>query len=332
MASNYNIDNKHVDYDKIVSNTVTQVLSILLSDNKQTIEHTVNVIDDLDSNSKTDALSANMGNTIKKDIQSLITKVYANIVDNLSDDSNDKFLSANMGREINERLNALEATAAAGGSINSEFPRGAIVMWSGALVDIPFGWVLCNGQNGTPNLTDKFVKGVSTATTNPGINNGSHKLTILEDNLPQHSHRIVHTHTTKKHKHPNKHMHKLNTFTEAAGQHTHDFKNDNIGWNAVLYKNNNIISVSHDSNGGYIIGAATRKISGKNNDYTFSTETKPSFEHTHKIMLATENNEELTGEMIVEVDQFTGESSNVGKNIPIDNRPAFYEVAFIMKV
>lgn len=38
-------------------------------------------------------------------------------------------------------------------------PRGMIVLWSGTASDIPNGWVLCDGDNGTPNLTDKFVLG-----------------------------------------------------------------------------------------------------------------------------------------------------------------------------
>ena len=38
-------------------------------------------------------------------------------------------------------------------------PRGLILLWSGAIVDIPSGFVLCNGNNGTPDLRDKFVVG-----------------------------------------------------------------------------------------------------------------------------------------------------------------------------
>ncbi|GAI52202.1 unnamed protein product, partial [marine sediment metagenome] len=37
--------------------------------------------------------------------------------------------------------------------------RGAIVLWSGAIVDIPDGWILCDGNNGTPDLRNKFVVG-----------------------------------------------------------------------------------------------------------------------------------------------------------------------------
>lgn len=38
-------------------------------------------------------------------------------------------------------------------------PVGVITMWSGEISDIPAGWVLCDGNNGTPNLQDRFVVG-----------------------------------------------------------------------------------------------------------------------------------------------------------------------------
>lgn len=37
--------------------------------------------------------------------------------------------------------------------------QGMILMWSGAIIDIPDGWVLCDGNNGTPDLRNKFVPG-----------------------------------------------------------------------------------------------------------------------------------------------------------------------------
>lgn len=36
-----------------------------------------------------------------------------------------------------------------------------IAMWSGAIGDIPPNWSLCDGSNGTPDLSNKFVKGAS---------------------------------------------------------------------------------------------------------------------------------------------------------------------------
>lgn len=38
-------------------------------------------------------------------------------------------------------------------------PKGTIVIWSGAADAIPSGWALCDGTNGTPNLSGRFVFG-----------------------------------------------------------------------------------------------------------------------------------------------------------------------------
>lgn len=38
-------------------------------------------------------------------------------------------------------------------------PSGAILLWSGAIVNIPTGFVLCDGTNSTPDLRNSFVVG-----------------------------------------------------------------------------------------------------------------------------------------------------------------------------
>lgn len=38
-------------------------------------------------------------------------------------------------------------------------PTGLIAMWSGT--EVPRGWVLCDGQNNTPDLSDKFIIGTT---------------------------------------------------------------------------------------------------------------------------------------------------------------------------
>jgi len=42
---------------------------------------------------------------------------------------------------------------------NQLLPAGVIVMWSGSVNSVPSGWTLCDGNNGTPNLTDRFIVG-----------------------------------------------------------------------------------------------------------------------------------------------------------------------------
>ena len=52
-------------------------------------------------------------------------------------------------------------------------PAGVIVMWGGNVNQIPSGWNLCDGTNGTPNLTDRFIKGGSPGSTG-GASTHSH--------------------------------------------------------------------------------------------------------------------------------------------------------------
>ena len=40
-------------------------------------------------------------------------------------------------------------------------PKYAIVEWTGTIANIPLGYILCDGNNGTPNMLDYFVKGAN---------------------------------------------------------------------------------------------------------------------------------------------------------------------------
>ena len=51
-------------------------------------------------------------------------------------------------------------------------PKRGIIMWSGLLADIPVGWALCDGANGTPDLRDRFIYGCSVG-ENPGATGGN---------------------------------------------------------------------------------------------------------------------------------------------------------------
>jgi len=64
---------------------------------------------------------------------------------------------------------------------------GIIVQWSGSVSAIPAGWVLCDGNNGSPDLRDKFVLGAGNNYP-VGATGGEeeHLLTVQE--MPKHSH------------------------------------------------------------------------------------------------------------------------------------------------
>lgn len=53
-----------------------------------------------------------------------------------------------------------------------QIKSGMIVIWSGAIVAIPGGYVLCDGNNGTPDLRNRFIMGAGD-TYNPGDNGGT---------------------------------------------------------------------------------------------------------------------------------------------------------------
>lgn len=60
--------------------------------------------------------------------------------------------------------------------------QGIICMWHGLIVDIPNGWALCDGSNGTPDLRDRFVTGAPDG-IDPGDIGGasSHRHGIVTD-------------------------------------------------------------------------------------------------------------------------------------------------------
>lgn len=68
------------------------------------------------------------------------------------------------------------------GSVNI-VPEGTIIMWYGEVGAIPIGWLVCDGKNGTPDLSDRFLLG----SKNPGQKGGGNAQITLEQ-LPVHSH------------------------------------------------------------------------------------------------------------------------------------------------
>lgn len=66
---------------------------------------------------------------------------------------------------------------------------GSIWMWSGSFASIPSGWVLCDGNNSTPDLRNKFIMGAATtAAVGAGGSNG---ITLTSATMPAHTHSIT---------------------------------------------------------------------------------------------------------------------------------------------
>ncbi len=80
-------------------------------------------------------------------------------------------------------------------------PQGIIQIWAGTISTIPSGWALCDGLSGRPNLLDKFVRGVNTNITNPGVTGGVVTVLLTEAQMASHKHTPLsgaHDHTIPK--------------------------------------------------------------------------------------------------------------------------------------
>ena len=67
------------------------------------------------------------------------------------------------------------------------FVTGMIILWYGNTGNIPTGFVLCDGNNSTPDLRDRFVVGAGSAYS-PGNTGGNSSVTLSESQLPAHTH------------------------------------------------------------------------------------------------------------------------------------------------
>jgi len=170
-------------------------------------------------------------------------------------------IDINGGEVVGDATSGRQAFWPGGG--DHSLPTGVIVMWSGNLTSIPDGWALCDGTQGSPDLRDRFVYGVSTG-ENPGATGGSDTNHLTISQMP--SHRHVGT-------------------TNSAGNHRHD------------------IDIAY-------LGGGTTYIAKAVMDTAIAqARTEYAGEHTHS---------------------FT--TSYEGGNSPIDNRPAYFKLAFIMKI
>ena len=83
--------------------------------------------------------------------------------------------------------------------INPGVPVGVISIWSGDVGSIPAGWAVCNGDNGTPDLTGRFVVGAGGSVNSSmasdggpayskGSSGGVREVTLTVEQMPRHYH------------------------------------------------------------------------------------------------------------------------------------------------
>ena len=73
-------------------------------------------------------------------------------------------------------------------------PKGMIIMWhpEQPTDKAPEGWAICDGDNGTPDLRGRFVRGVDPNGQNTKLGNtgGTEEVEYTIKNMPRHNHEI----------------------------------------------------------------------------------------------------------------------------------------------
>ena len=72
---------------------------------------------------------------------------------------------------------------------DSGVPKGSIIPWYGQLKDIPNGFALCNGSNGTPDLRNRFLVGAGN-TYGLGNTGGADSVKLTGTQIGSHYHRF----------------------------------------------------------------------------------------------------------------------------------------------
>ena len=116
---------------------------------------------------------------------------------------------------------------------SSLFVTGMILMYTGN--SAPSGWAICNGQNGTPDLRDRFIVGAGSAYA---VNNtgGAASVTLSTAQLPSHNHGL------------NNHTHSFSATTSNTNlSHDHDTTFDNKKY----FPGGGSTSIGYGGAGGY---------------------------------------------------------------------------------
>ena len=195
-------------------------------------------------------------------------------------------------------------------------PSGTIAMYNGQS-EIPEGWAVCDGNNGTPNLVGKFIKAVSEIDQigdNESELNENNEFIITQEHLPKHSHpHKPHTHNLGG---------DLSGTTGSSGDLTVSLDYSDYNWGIESVQKTFVTSVTGEgvtSETGTVDGVSNIRTQGGN---------ATGGNHTHSISLDAEGGVSLSSATSKEE---TLEDSE-WLNKPIKIEPRSYSLVFIMKL
>ena len=188
-------------------------------------------------------------------------------------------------------------------------------MYAGAMANIPAGWHLCDGANGTVDLRGRFVVGLDTRKTEynrTGKTGGLEKVALAERELAQHNHSGS-TNTTGNHNHSGS--------TNITGNHSHSGSTNTTGNHRHLMRFNRQRddegsgSASDDMTVG---GTSYSKYTDLAGNHSHSLNINNNGNHSHSLNINSNGNHSHSLNI-----------NNTGNGNAHENRPPFYTLAFI---
>jgi len=244
-------------------------------------------------------------NTSSQVIGGKISSISNHDTDDLSEGSTNQYFTTARARASVSATGDLSYNSSNGQfsvSVPSAFVSGMIILWSGNTGNIPTGFVLCDGNNGTPNLTDRFVVGAGAA-YGVGATGGSSSVTLSTANLPSHNHSFSgsssHSHTINNHTH---------SFSgSGSNTHNHGIPKGRGGSQASI--SNHVPSPAvEQTQGTFATTNATISIS------VSGTTGNPSDRGTNSQSIS-----------------ISGTTGSQGSGSAHENRPPYYALCYIMK-
>lgn len=149
-----------------------------------------------------------------------------------------------------DEINTLDGIAPDGAGFGF-VPQGGIIMWSGSIANTPAGWALCDGLNGTPDLTDRFVVGAGGG-YNVNDTGGADTVTLTESQMPSHAHYVS-----------------LTGSTSWDGVHTHNLHRGSSGSSSTSGSTPNV----YRRGGGELLSNKITAAGGHNHNITIAGNT-----------------------------------------------------------
>lgn len=152
-------------------------------------------------------------------------------------------------------------------SQGSVLDTGFITAWWGTLANIPSGWALCDGANGTPDLRNRFIVGAGDSHTQ-GDTGGSKDAVV-----------VSHTHTSNTGT-SGSHSHGGNT--NNTGGHSHNGNTSNTGGHRHVSPDRIFTGLADSLYGSFSTGNGNRPSYSNNTNFSIPW-TSNTGAHSHNI-------------------------------------------------